>query len=205
MARNDPVFKNNRMHPVHVVAKECGLASEFLKWNSLKSSNCDTKQPVEDWPNMLHFVQVDAGVYEEGIVAMGCVIKDRNKVIIMASCRKEEIQVEPLVVEVMAIRWAIQLEKHLKLHKTVFQFHALVAVDCVNSVSNCAVIEPVAFDCRDMLREFSFSSVVHFNRSCNVDAHKLVGLGKLLELKTSLGGYPQRENHNSVLVPSFAV
>lgn len=58
---------------------------------------------VESAPKDFHFMQVDAGVFREGVTSFGCALKKHNKDISLAASRRENIHVEPSVAEILAI------------------------------------------------------------------------------------------------------
>ncbi|KAI5426125.1 hypothetical protein KIW84_031808 [Lathyrus oleraceus] len=117
----------------------------------------------------------DVGVFSEGFVSLGCIIKNHDKEVSMAPCRKEVVSVKPIVIEMLAIRWSLMLAPDLKLERILVQF---------------------------LLSKFKVAYVMYFPRTLNYDARKLLGLGKLYGSRTWIGGYPTTE---SIVVVSALV
>lgn len=90
--------------------------------------------------------------------------------------------------------------KELKLERVLVQSDVLVIMDCINSILKFVVIEPIAADCRFFLSKFKVAFVMYLSRTLNVDAHKLVGMGKLYGSRTWIEGYPILEPGANVLV-----
>lgn len=61
----------------------------------------------------------NARSFKEGVMAMGAVTRDNNHNVIMSSCNKKQIEVEPCTVEAMAIECDLHLACHLNLKKIV--------------------------------------------------------------------------------------
>lgn len=108
----------------------------------------------------IHVLQVDARVFEEGVITLGCIIRDQEKVITLAACKLEVVSVELVVAETMEFRWGLLLAKDLILEKIILQSDALVAVDCINSCLKHAVLEPLATYWRLLLSNFNVSCYV---------------------------------------------
>lgn len=85
----DVVMKFNRRNP------EIGVKQKSLVHSALESNTKD-----------VHLVQVDAGVSNEGFVPFGCIFKNHEKDIILSTSKRERIIVEPVVAEMLAIRWS---------------------------------------------------------------------------------------------------
>lgn len=54
-------------------------------------------------------MQVHAGVFHEGFVMFGCVIKNHYRQVITTSSRKEHIPVDPCVAKILTFRWSLLL------------------------------------------------------------------------------------------------
>lgn len=87
---------------------------------------------VEYSSRNIHIVMDDVGVFSEGFVSLGCIIKNHDKEVSMAPCRKEVVSVKPIVIEMLAIRWSLMLAPDLKLERILVQSYAIVAVDFIN-------------------------------------------------------------------------
>ncbi|XP_058784773.1 uncharacterized protein LOC131659623 [Vicia villosa] len=189
-ARNCLLYQNKASDPIKVAAEALDSVLEFNKWNPVLSAKRKLTSQEEHMPQDVHVLQVDAGSFPTGFVAFGCVIKDPNGTGILAACKKDMLSIDPLVAEILGIRWSLQLAKSLNLERILVQSDCLNAVDCINSVVHFAVLEPIAIDCRSLLGSFAVASVMFIKRSCNVEAHSLVGIGNSLGSRTWLGGVP---------------
>lgn len=103
---------------------------------------------------------------------------------------KEDMMVEPLVVEFLAISWCLGVSMEMKLDRILLQYDALEAVDCINGYQHISAVEHIAEDCRLVLKSFKFAVVIFIPRNLKVDAHNLVELGKRIDSRTWLGSYP---------------
>lgn len=90
-------------------------------------------------------LQVDACCFDEGFVTFGCVFKDHDKKIVIASSRKELIIIDSAIAEILATRWSLQLAKKLKVERILVQYDALNVVDCINSHCSIALIVLLLF------------------------------------------------------------
>jgi hypothetical protein len=106
-ARNQCHFKHQRALP-HVITAE---ALDFvLEFNKANSSRKRTRQQnpasvIEPIYKGFTTVQVDAGCYANGTVAMGCVIRNQTNDVILAASKRESIESDPATAEALAIRW----------------------------------------------------------------------------------------------------
>lgn len=62
---------------------------------------------------------------------------------------------EPVVDEILVVRWGLMLAKDLKMDMFIVQTGALVVVDCINSLKEHVVLEPIASDYRSILGSFN--------------------------------------------------
>lgn len=150
---------------------------------------------VRDWAEASKFgsmkvIQVDAGCFVDGFTYFGCVFKDKDSKVEFAACHKEFISVKLALVEILALRWCLQLALDLRLDRIVVQSDTLSVVDWVNFVHPQVVLELVAQDVRLLLRSFCEASVMFVSRKCNLNAHNFVGLGKQLGFRSWLGNPP---------------
>ncbi|XP_058759872.1 uncharacterized protein LOC131633172 [Vicia villosa] len=191
-ARNVVVFQGKAVCPIAVAGGAFDCAQDFVRWppdpdgKNLSSS----ARSAFSFPQDVYVAQVDAGLTEAGDTVFGCTFKDPFGKMLMAASKKEHILVDPSIAELLAIRWCILLAADLKMNKIVFQSDALVVVDCINSISCNASLDPIAAECRLLLSSFSFSSVMFIPRVCNSDAHNVVLLGKAYGSRTWLDGFP---------------
>ncbi|XP_058787163.1 uncharacterized protein LOC131661587 [Vicia villosa] len=190
--RNLGVFQNKRCCPIAVASGAVECVQEFRRANPVngKKASVTVRRLGETFPLDVHIAQVDAGITWNGEAVFGCLFKSHSLVFLLAASKKESIEVEASLAEMMAIRWCIQLAVELKLDKVVFQSDAQVVVDCINSIISIAVLEPLAAECRSLLSGVTFGSVIFIPRSCNSEAHNIVSLGKLYGSRTWLCNPP---------------
>ncbi|CAI8619012.1 unnamed protein product [Vicia faba] len=97
---------------------------------------------------------------------------------------------ESSLAEMLAIRWWLQLAKSINIENIVIQSDSTLAVDCINSCLDIAVLTPIAVDCRFLLSGFKLASVMFIPKNLNVISHNLVRLGHSKRDKTWLGACP---------------
>ncbi|XP_058760957.1 uncharacterized protein LOC131634317 [Vicia villosa] len=164
-----------------VAVKEFNITNPCVKVKTPSFNSLETPSDHE-----VYTMNVDAGCFEDGSVAFGCLIKNQDGNVLLAACKREEVSVCPLIGETLAIRWSLQVAKELKVERILVQSDALSVVDCINAVSVRADIDHVIRDCQFLLSSFKFASVVFINRSFNSDAHSFVGLGNRFGSRTWL-------------------
>lgn len=103
---------------------------EFNCSNSPKRSQGKESVLMETSFSKVHVLYVDAEVFEEGVMVMGCVIKDLSKEVFVETCKREMVSVEPKISEMLTVRWGLILEKELKLDKIIIHSDALVEACC---------------------------------------------------------------------------
>ncbi|XP_058746226.1 uncharacterized protein LOC131619104 [Vicia villosa] len=137
-ARNVLVLQNKRCCPVSVAGGALDSVHEFCRSNpslGLKKSQA-AAEPFETFTLDVHFAQVDVGCTADGYTVYGSIFKNHFKEVLLAASRKEGIEVEASLAELLAIRWCIQLAIELKLDKVVFnQMRWLFNSDAHNLVA----------------------------------------------------------------------
>ncbi|XP_058757305.1 uncharacterized protein LOC131630541 [Vicia villosa] len=194
LARNSAVFNQIFQDPIRVAEDAVNGVAEHNRWNQEEKTISIAATTTKPWPKDVITIQVDAGLSPNGSIAFGGVFRDRERKIIMAASKKEEARTEPVVAEILAIRWSLGIAADLKFERIILQSDALGVVDCINGHRSIAVIDHITEDCRILLNSFSFSSVMFIPRSSNVDAHNLVVLSKRLGSRTWLGSYPMEDH-----------
>lgn len=87
-------------------------------------------------------------------MSFGCVVKNHDLKISFTTSRREVISAEPVMAELLAIKWSLRMEKDLQMSRLITQSDAKLAVDCINGVISHAILKPVAEDCRIFLKSF---------------------------------------------------
>lgn len=70
----------------------------------------------------------------EGFVSFDCIIKNLDMETILAAIRKDLISAEPMVAEMLVVRWCLTIAQELKLERVIIRSDALIAVDNINSI-----------------------------------------------------------------------
>lgn len=117
----------------------------------------------------------------------GCVFKNNSGDISMIVCKKESIATDPCMVEALGVRQCLQLARDQGLQKLEIQTDALVIADCISGKSSNANLDPIIVDCVEYLNTFVSASVCYISRENNGEAHKLVGIAKLVGLRNGWG------------------
>ncbi|XP_058763410.1 uncharacterized protein LOC131636801 [Vicia villosa] len=187
--RNRVVFKKEVFIPQQVVNEATEWIHEYNISNPGKGEHraIGMVEGSEGAKHATTMVHVDAGCFEDGTIAMGCVMKEANRGVFLSATRKIAMDVDPSMAEALALRWALQTAVDLKITEAVFHSDAMSVVDCINRLSFNAVLEPIIVDCLGLLESFSSAVCLYISRNCNMDAHKLVGIGHRVGSRTWLG------------------
>ncbi|XP_058746011.1 uncharacterized protein LOC131618872 [Vicia villosa] len=146
LGRNQKLYQAKDSSPIKVAEEASKSVMDFNKWNFVKKGE-QRLRLASDTSNLdVHFIHVDASFSDEGFLTMGCIIRDHNQVLSLAACRRENVQVEVLVGEAMAMRWGLSLAKDLNLEKIMIKSDAKVVVDCVNGFSKLVALDSVIVD-----------------------------------------------------------
>ncbi|XP_058778794.1 uncharacterized protein LOC131652829 [Vicia villosa] len=206
-ARNNCVFNGKREDPARVAFDTAEVIREFNHANPelARKKKISTADQISSPEVGVSIVQVDAGCYDNGTMAMGCVVKVEGMRVSLSACRREQLLVNPTVAEAMAIRWALSLMQSIHLDNAVLQSDALSVIDSIWGLSYIADLEPIVADCKHLLACFRNVTVSFVGRSGNVDAHHMVGVGRTLGNKTWIGCIPTVASgpscNRSVVVP----
>jgi ribonuclease HI len=74
---------------------------------------------------------------------------DQPNSIYISACRKENIEIDHLLAEVLGIRWGLQTAKDLNWQIVTIMSDAEVVVKCINSKVYVAAIDDIVQDCRE--------------------------------------------------------
>lgn len=69
--------------------------NDLLEFNTACASQSNFKATAH---NALASIHIDEGCYEDNVVAFGCVLRNSNKDIILAACRREFGSSDPTLV-----------------------------------------------------------------------------------------------------------
>ncbi|XP_058756012.1 uncharacterized protein LOC131629231 [Vicia villosa] len=203
-ARNMLIFQNKRIDLMVIAGDIYDRVAEYnnvFPQAQVRSKREDVRLDATVHAETIN-IATDAGCFEEGISAMGCVIKKGGENILVAACKKEFIQVSVSMAEALALRWAMKMAKELSLDNIVFFSDAQFVVDYINGCAYSADLEPIVIDCRSFLCNFKSASVLFWNRNCNLETHHMVGVGRNLGNKTWLGVIPSLSDGPSCILHS---
>jgi ribonuclease HI len=201
--RNQVVFKNSALDPVRLVQDAMQAVHEFNEANK-------TIRPVQvahgrrsaSANTPLNFsMNVDAGCFANAQTGWGLVLRDHNGSVVLSACKRENIEVTPILAEALGLRWAIQTAISQGIHSISFSCDALGVVNCVRGKSKVAAIDSVIHDCRTLLDSIPSVMVNYVSRELNKEAHVLASMAKSLGSRTWLGIVPS----NLAYVPVISV
>jgi len=105
-ARNQCLFKQQKHVPHEIAADSLDFVLEFNKASPCKKNLRQQNQSAETEPVYRGFniIQVDAGCFVNGTVALGCVLKNHADEVILSASNRESIAADPATAEALAIR-----------------------------------------------------------------------------------------------------
>lgn len=174
------------------------LVIDFNKWNPEVSIKNRIPICAEADGDGVCIVQSDAGVFNDGRIALECVISDGRK-IILSACKAKAMTVDASLVEIMAIRWCLSTAHDKNLEEILVQSDSLIAMDCINRIMNRTILESVAVECKNLCNSFSKASVIYVPRTQMSAAHNLFSFGHRHGDCVLKGSYPTI----NVVVPSL--
>ncbi|KAK2447871.1 putative mitochondrial protein [Trifolium repens] len=202
-ARNNLIFNNKIVDPIAIAHDAMSFVNELSPHSH---DNIDTpmldddvaSQPLPTAPNVFF---VDAGCFTGNATGWGMVIYNQSGHVVLSACRKELIDVEPVLAEALGVRWCLQKAIELNLKDIVIVSDAAIVVNCFNSNNSVAVIDLVIQDCKLLIEQLDRVVVTHVRRHLNVVAHGLVGFSNVVGTKTWMGFVP---NSTSVALCNLA-
>jgi ribonuclease HI len=203
--RNQVVFNDRVIDPVMLAQASVHAVHEYNDAN--KQDNvvqvCSRERNSSHIPPLLFSMNIDAGCFDNAQTGWGLVLKDNTGTVIFSACRREQIEVSPILAEALGLRWAIQTAISQGIQSISFVCDALGVVNCVNGKCTVAVIDHVIQDCRNLLKSIPFVMVSHVSRELNREAHVLASMAKSVGCRSWLGNAPS--NLNSFFVPAMLV
>ncbi|CAK8576899.1 unnamed protein product [Lathyrus sativus] len=107
LARNSVVFCAKTSSPLQVATKALDMVQEFNFWNENKKSKSSPNTKEFGSIGNVVIIQVDAGVFKDGLSAFGCLVKNHENKVLLSASKSERRLFEPTVAECLAIRWHI--------------------------------------------------------------------------------------------------
>ena len=86
---------------------------------------------------------VDVGCFSNACIGWGVVVHDQSVKTVLSCYRRDNIFVDPLLVEALGMRWAIQVALDQGFTFVSTNSDALNVVNCLNNKSKFAAIEIV--------------------------------------------------------------
>lgn len=119
-----------------------------------------------------------------GFVEMGCIIRDHDMGVVLATSKRIMCYAKPLMEEALAIRWGIQLALDLNLGRIEVHSDALLVVDCINEIKVIVEVEPITMDYAMLLKKFKDASAIFVARNSVMKTDHLVGVGNVIGSRT---------------------
>ncbi|KAK2405034.1 hypothetical protein P8452_10587 [Trifolium repens] len=191
-ARNQAVFKGSPVEPVRVAQSALLFVHDFnnANLNSRPLQAAIRENNTLPIPPRQFSIFVDAGCFSNAQTGWGLVIKDYSGGVIWSACRRENIEVTPILAEALGLRWAIQTAISQGIQSISFACDALEVVNCVKSKCVVASIDSVILDCRNLLETIPCAMVYHVPRELNREAHDLASLAKNVGSRNWMGNAP---------------
>ncbi|CAJ2652968.1 unnamed protein product [Trifolium pratense] len=192
-ARNNVVFRGDKLEPVCLVDEAMSFVQEFNDANPPRRGRVSLPlivvTPPVSRPSFSVFV--DAGCKLNGPTVWGLVLKNHDRITTFSACKCDDIAVDPIMAEALGVRWAIQFVREQGLHSVCIFSDAENVVNCIAKKVKIDAIEMVAQDCRELLSSLPNVSVLFVRRDQNIDAHNLASLARLVGNRTWVGAAPK--------------
>lgn len=107
--------------------------------------------------------------------------------VVLSKCKKEDIDVGPLLAEALGVRWAVQVVIEQGINSVAIHSDAANVVNCINRKSSFATINMVVQDYRELMSSLSNVCILFISRDQNFDAHSLASLAKVVGNRTWIG------------------
>ncbi|XP_057444442.1 uncharacterized protein LOC130736657 [Lotus japonicus] len=118
----------------------------------------------------------DAAIQSSGDAGMGLIARDFHGEVLAAACCPLGPVTSPTVVEAMALRWALVMEKDLGFRRVALEMNCLVLFDAWRRVGGFSILDSVVQDCRYLLSCFDVLDFLFVRRSGNQAADALATL-----------------------------
>jgi ribonuclease HI len=136
-------------------------------------------------------VNVDAALSKTKVAgAVGAVCRDENGTLLGSSARVIEGTKDPATLEAYACAESLSLAADLNIQKIVLATDCLVVVREINGGSK-SCYATILLEIEERRRHFEYSSVIHENRSMNIEAHRLARSYVSLEANSCTNKYYQ--------------
>ncbi|XP_045789429.1 uncharacterized protein LOC123884387 [Trifolium pratense] len=172
-ARNNLVFNNKLVDPIAIAHEAMYFMQELSP--SPHENNATLMQDAvlaaQPMPSAPHVFYVDGGCFSGNATGWGMVIYNQSGHVVLSACRKELIDVEPVLAEAIGVRWCLQKAIELNMTDIVIVSDAATVVSCINSNKPVAVIDLVIQDCNLLIEQLDSVVVTHVRRHLNVVAH----------------------------------
>ncbi|KAK2404541.1 hypothetical protein QL285_053869 [Trifolium repens] len=191
-ARNNLIFNQQVVNPI-VVAQEAMSFVQELNPSpptnnlSLLHDNVLFSQQMPSAPNIFY---VDAGCFSGTATGWGMIVYNHMGDVVLSACRKELIDVEPVLAEAIGVRWCLQKAIEANMKDIVIASDAATVVNCINSNKSIAVIEIVIQDCKLLIEQLDRVVVTHVRRHLNSVAHGLAKFSNVVGTKLWMGVVP---------------
>lgn len=190
--RNEVVFKGLPLDPARVAEAAMNFVHEFNAANPKRPRSTIVSeallQPTNNSPMFSMFV--DAGCGAGGPTGWGLTMHNQAGETVPSMCKKENIDVAPLLAEALGVRWALQVVRDQGITSVIIHSDAAHVVNCINKKTSFAAINMICQDCSVLMTSLSNVCIQYVSRALNADAHNLASLAKDVGNRTWLGVAP---------------
>jgi ribonuclease HI len=191
-ARNNLIFNQQVVNPIVVAQEAMSFVQELNPSSptnnlSLLHDNVLFSQQMPSAPNIFY---VDAGCFSGTATGWGMIVYNHMGDVVLSACRKELIDVEPVLAEAIGVRWCLQKAIEANMKDIVIASDAATVVNCINSNKSIAVIEIVIQDCKLLIEQLDRVVVTHVRRHLNSVAHGLAKFSNVVGTKLWMGVVP---------------
>jgi hypothetical protein len=168
-ARNQSIFKGFPVEPLRLAQTALQFVQDFNAANLKPTPSQDiTRERNTSFVPCRQFSMfVDADCFSNAQTGWGLVLKDLSGSVLWSACKRENIEVTPILAEALGLRWAIQTAISQGIQHISFACDTLEVINCVNNKSVVSFINPIIIDCKNLLENIPSAMVYHVPRELN--------------------------------------
>jgi ribonuclease HI len=202
-ARNNLIFNSKPVNPIEVAQDAMSFVQELPSYHQARNPTSLQNDHVTELslPSAPNVFYVDASCFSGTATGWGMVVYNHLGHVVLSACRKDLIDIEPVLAEAMGVRWCLQQAITSNMMDIVIFSDAATVVNCINSNVSVAVIELVIQDCKLLMEQLDRVVVTHVRRHLNSVAHGLASFSRNVGTKRWMGVVP---NSLSAALCNFA-
>lgn len=139
-------------------------------------------------------INVDATIFPDGWVGLGCVVRDSYGRFLRAKCGRIEGRWQPREAEALGMKEALSWSKQLSLDHCIFESDSKVLVEACKENRGESYFHTIVSDCVQLSKHFEHVQIVFASRSVNKVAH-LLATYSLADLREWDENPPEFINH----------